>query len=107
MQSGRASNHIPTAVFPSLRCERDCIIGRRQFLGELRVAGVLRGLQNRCRSVPQSEVGSIPTLSANQGTRIGGNVRPKWRKFSRLCRCKASSELNYSASIPFRIFGKY
>ena len=57
-------------------------IRRRQFFGEARVAGVLRGLQNRCRSVSQAEVGSIPTLSANSSGKDLGKCAeaPKWDK---------------------------
>lgn len=55
-------------------------IRRWQFFGESRVAGVLRGLQNRCRSVSQAEVGSIPTLSANSSSKDLGKCAeaPKW-----------------------------
>ena len=50
-------------------------LGGGQLFGESRVAGVLRGLQNRCRPVSQAEVGSIPTLSANSMDEDLGKTR--------------------------------
>ncbi|MBH54755.1 MAG: hypothetical protein CMI18_10455 [Opitutaceae bacterium] len=41
------------------------------YQGEKKVPGGPLGLQNRCQSVDQAEVGSIPTLSANIDLKSG------------------------------------
>lgn len=71
------------------------------------MAGVLRGLQNRCRPVSQAEVGSIPTLSAKPmdedfGKTRGqdGNASPSIADLGNV------SKINCSAFMPRRIFNE-